>query len=135
MISLSCSIDNDVDDTIVLPSSSHYIIVFGDIHKYTEGSNIVYYDSSIDWIISQLDKGVDVCAVLEVGDVTQNNLDNQWAAFRESTIELANKVPFFTCIGNHDYEWKEQTKKHDRSMTLINKFAHFNRTDNQIVEY
>lgn len=135
MISLSCSIDNDVDDTIVLPSSSHYIIVFGDIQKYTEGSNIVYYDSSIDWIISQLDKGVDVCAVLEVGDVTQNNLDNQWAAFRESTIELANKVPFFTCTGNHDYEWKEQAKIHDRSTTLINKYAHFNRTDNQIVEY
>lgn len=113
----------------------HYIIVFGDIQMYTYGWAVKYYQSSIDWIQRQVNNGVDICAVLEVGDVTQNNKDKQWESFRQASESLAQKVPFLVCTGNHDYDWKENNKIVDRHSTQINNYAHFPLSDAAIVEY
>ncbi len=130
----SSSIDVVVDEEGYC-ETKHYIIVFGDIQMYTYGWAIKYYQSSIDWIQRQVVNGVDICAVLEVGDVTQYNMERQWGAFRQTTETLAQKVPFFVCTGNHDYDWKGGGKIVDRQSTLINDYAHFPLSDESIVDY
>lgn len=130
----SCSVDVDTTALVKQTNKDHYIIVFGDIQMYTYGYGIKYYDASINWINKKIEEGFDVCAVLEVGDVTQNNLETQWLAFRNSTVELAKRVPFFVCTGNHDYEWIN-AKIHERESSLINEYAHFPLSDKSIVSY
>lgn len=39
------------------------------------------------------------------------------------------------CTGNHDYEWIENCKIFDRHSTLINDYAHFDLSDDVIIEY
>lgn len=124
-------VEGQIDTNISYP---HYIVVFGDIQYYIQGYSIYYYNLSLEWIKEQLLYN-DICAVLEVGDITQNNTDNQWNVFREATLSLANDLPFFVCTGNHDYEWKEEAKIHDRNSTLINQYAHFSKSDNSILYY
>lgn len=134
IVIMSCGAKEVLDDVDNSPDMSHYLIVFGDIQQYTYGSWIEYYKSSVDWITQQIDNNVDICAVLELGDVTENNKESQWKSFRENTEDLANRVPFFVCTGNHDYEWNSLKIK-DRNSTLINQYAHFKKADECIVDY
>lgn len=127
----SCCVDVQCQELTV--DNNHYLIVFGDIQQYTK-FEIDYYKSSISWIIGQIDKGDDICAVLEVGDVTNDNWESQWGVFRDCTKDLACLVPFYVCTGNHDYDW-DFSKIRDRSSSLINQYAHFRESDKHIVEY
>lgn len=132
---VSCNHDIDNFPPAEKQDNEHYVVVFGDIQMYTYGWAIKYYQSSIDWILKQIDNGLDICAVLQVGDITQDNIESQWQAFRDVTISLAERVPFFVCTGNHDYQWKGASKIHNRNSTLINEYAHFPLADQSIVEY
>lgn len=41
--------------------------------------------------------------VLHLGDVTNNNLTNQWTVAREAFALLDGRVPYAIALGNHDY--------------------------------
>lgn len=120
----------------LMNKESDYLVVFGDIQEYTfNSSTITLYRHSVDWIRRQILAGVRIGSVLEVGDVTWNNLWTEWNRFRQVTEPLAELVPYFSCPGNHDYQWDTKYKIQDRSTSLINKYAHFPSTDSEIVLY
>lgn len=48
---------------------------------------------------------------------------------------VANEIPFIACIGNHDYTWNEEYKIYDRNLTLINSYAAFPSTVQNIIAY
>lgn len=117
-----------------LNPNSFFIVVFGDLQTYTMGRYIDYYSQSCNWIRKQFDKGVNISCILQVGDVTQNNTDAQWALFQEVSDTLSSVIPFFVCIGNHDYSWSS-AKIFNRSNSKINKYAHFPLSDKRIITY
>lgn len=83
-----------------------YIAIFGDIQYYTRsdyGGNI--YKKSIDWLCGQLDRGNRIRCVLHTGDVTMNNSIEQYERFRKLTTQIAERIPFVSIIGDHDYQW------------------------------
>ena len=134
----------DEEDVITIPkeldsnisTQSEYVAVFGDLQAYTVSKTYMkYYDASISWLINEKENGKSIKAVLEVGDVTETNSVNQWNLFRSSTESLSVVLPYYTCTGNHDYIWDEQSKVRDRNSTLINDYAHFDTTDRNIEEY
>ena len=130
---LSCAVNVDIDDKKTPSTQTHYLVVFGDIQQYVAGG-IDFYKKSVHWIENQIFSDTDICAVIEVGDVTNNNEPNEWLLFKETTYDLANLIPYYVCTGNHDYDW-EHTKIKDRKTSLINLYAHFAKTDNTIVDY
>lgn len=142
---LGCSslIDQEGDDSegayqadALLNKASDYLVVFGDIQNYTANKQAVrLYRESIEWIINQIQGGISICSVLEVGDVTWNNSPSQWQFFRDNTLPLNDFVPYYACTGNHDYDWDDKSIIHDRKSTLINSYAHFPLTDHGIVAY
>lgn len=117
--------------------SAEYLLVFGDIQEYTKNSNtMIYYDKSVNWIIRQLNDDVKITAILQVGDVTTANKESQWKLFQSSTQLLADRIPYFLCTGNHDYDWSDGGYKiAHRNSTLINKYADFSLLRQRVVAY
>lgn len=124
--------ESDYDKNLNVSSS--YLVVFGDLQNYTTGRFIDYYSQSCNWIRNQYDEGINISCILQVGDVTQNNTDAQWTIFRKVSDTLSTVIPFFVCIGNHDYTWSS-AKIFNRSNSRINKYAHFALSDERIIAY
>lgn len=140
LILVSCStVEVEVDEILMddnLKASSEYFVVFGDIQDYiTYSEKLPYYKRSLAWIQEQHKAGANITDILEVGDVTWENNKTQWETFVNSTKDIAEVLPYFTCTGNHDYTWHENSKIHDRASTMINDYAHFPLTDSRIIEY
>ena len=149
ILSISCTIDPFLNDgsvrskkegllkesqESVLNLDSDFIVVFGDLQTYTMGRFIEYYKQSCNWIRGQYNAGARIKSILEVGDVTQNNAIDQWLLFKESSDTVSSVIPFFVCVGNHDYSWSS-AKIYDRNTTHINDYSHFPETDRLIVTY
>ncbi len=117
-----------------LNASSSYVVVFGDLQTYTMGRYIDYYSQSCNWVRKQYDEGINISCILQVGDVTQNNTVTQWTLFQAASDTLSSVVPFFVCVGNHDYSWSSG-KIFNRSNSKINKYAHFPLSDEKIIAY
>lgn len=134
---VSCSKDIDYqieEEDSILHQESEYIIVLGDLQVYTsQASNLPYYKSTMDWIRSQLQYGKSFDCILQVGDITDYNSTTHWQRFYDSTFTVAEKIPYITCTGNHDYAWDENGRIYDRSSTLINSYATFSSTCQNIV--
>lgn len=134
----------DEEDIITIPkepdsnisTQSEYFAVFGDLQAYTVSKTYMkYYDASISWLLNEIENGKSIKVALQVGDITETNSIDQWNQFRSSIESLSSVLPYYTCIGNHDYTWDNQSKVRDRNSTLINDYAHFDITDKNIVEY
>lgn len=133
----SCSVPEDV--IISLSSeeeTDEYIIAFGDIQGYTKSSsNIGYYEASIKWIEDNVKKGMRLNCILQDGDISETNADEEWTRFYDATQEIASKVPFFACVGNHDYDRNKDRFILGRNTTKINQYAGFPLTRKSIVAY
>ena len=126
----SFSIDTELNTT------SSYFIIFGDIQEYTSNENYLnFYNASLNWVFEQKNKGAIFTNIIQVGDITQNNTPTQWEAFSNTSKLVTDILPFFVCVGNHDYSWNEKSMIENRKSTLINEFAHFPLTDSSIIEY
>lgn len=134
---ISSSINFEIDeDDHVLNTQSEYFIVLGDIQEYTCRTDwLSYYVGTMNWIWSQYQQGQSVKCILQVGDVTYENAVSQWKNYYNPTIKIAEKIPYLTCTGNHDYSWDEKSKINDRRSTLINSYAAFPSTVKNIVAY
>lgn len=144
-ISLACDVKSsfirerieappNLDSPVKIDQDDSYIIVFGDLQTYTMGRYIEYYRHSCEWIRNQYDAGYNIQSILAVGDITQNNTPEQWLSFKTASDTVTSVIPYFVCVGNHDYSWSS-SKIYDRSNTKINTYAHFPLTDEQIVDY
>lgn len=119
----------------ILNPTSEYIAVFGDIQGQTVNlDKLSLYQQSVDWIEKQLDLGIKIDAVLQVGDITGANIVGQWKNFYSATYRLAKKVPFFAAIGDHDYTWTGQYID-DRYDTCFNDYVNFPLSVSRVVDF
>lgn len=122
----------ELDENLNL--ESEYIVVVGDIQEYTHYREYnEYYAATMAWIYSQYLLGVDIKCVLQVGDITMNNLPAQYEIFYKYTYPVATLLPYIACIGNHDYTWSEDAKILDRNNTLFSQYVSFSSTENIII--
>ena len=119
-----------------LNHSSEYLAVFGDLQEYTAmEENMDYYDRSVQWLCTQIDEKIPFRSVLMVGDATWDNYEAFWVRFHKHSDALAERIPYYSCTGNHDYDSDESWRIPDRSSTRINPYAHWPGTDAGIVAY
>lgn len=119
-------------------SSSEYIIVFGDIQEYTQSATCArdFLMPTINWIIGMQKQGYKIDCVLHTGDITNNNNDYQYKHFQKLFRPLADKIPFITVNGNHDYDWAEDGIINDRKSSKLTKYASFGLAcDNIVARY
>lgn len=121
------------DPDTVLHSDSRYIAIFGDIQAYTKNdSYLPYYRESLRWIVSHNDC---IRFVMHTGDVTDNNYISQWERFYSATEPFSTTVPFYTCIGNHDYLCFNPPPRFHRDSTHFNEYVGFQSTVSHIEAY
>lgn len=120
----------------VLNPTSEYIAIFGDIQCLTVNyRTLSIYQHSLDWIKEQSEQGIRINAVLHTGDVTGSNGVDRWKLFYEATNGFAEKIPFYTAIGDHDYTWEDVNYIYDRYNTRINDYVQFPLSVSNIVDY
>lgn len=120
-----------VEDTM-LHENSKYIAVIGDIQIYTSSFNrSLYYFQTLSWISMHSDN---IAFILQVGDLTNNNYRDQWERFYSTTLPYTCNVPFYACIGNHDYICsKDPFIWNLRDSTKFNSYIAFPSTISHIV--
>jgi 3',5'-cyclic AMP phosphodiesterase CpdA len=76
---------------VALPDSQHY-------HKNDPSG----YLAQTEWVVRN-QKARNIAAVVHLGDITNNNLHDQWKLAAQAHQKLEGKVPCFMSLGNHDY--------------------------------
>ena len=142
ILSNSCAIEDDsfsysptlVEEDGILKEDCDYIFVIGDTQVYTLMPNYYsYYASTMVWIWSQIKHGKNIKCVLHVGDITENNLPEQYDIFYQVTNPIAELIPCIACPGNHDYTWDKNNKILDRYSSRLSQYTSFSTTKNMIV--
>lgn len=96
-----------------------YIGVIGDIQEYTNSFNTsIDLNHSFNWFRSQQIYYENFKCILQVGDLTNNNLLEQWKIFDNSLRHLDREILFITTTGNHDYDWDSNYKINNRKTGL-----------------
>jgi 3',5'-cyclic AMP phosphodiesterase CpdA len=91
-----------VDGPPPLPVNGAFTIVaLPDTQNY-RGPFSDGYSAQTKWIVEQ-QAARKISAVLHLGDITNNNLPEQWENAVKSMKLLDGKVPYFMVPGNHDY--------------------------------
>lgn len=109
-------------DDLINPESQ-YLIMVGDIQKYTDnGFYFPYLTASLDWVRCQQSAYGNIAAVVQLGDVTNNNLPRQWKGAARAFSHLADSTLYTWVTGNHDYNWEGESEFEikSRSNSLIN---------------
>lgn len=105
----ACSDDRGNEMTIVLlPDTQAYA------EKYPH-----ILTSQIDWIATNADS---IDLVLQQGDLTQNNNEQEWTIVREAFSRLDEKVPYVLALGNHDMGSMPGKFADTRNSDLFNSF-------------
>ena len=118
----------------ILNPSSEYIAIFGDIQNYTSSnSDIKYYCTSVEWLLSNLRHGQHINCVLHTGDITWTNSPSSWKLFERETSALAKETLYLSAIGDHDYTWHDKIYISDRSDTHFNEYMCFPGTKSKLV--
>ncbi|WP_323845964.1 metallophosphoesterase [Microbulbifer magnicolonia] len=98
----------DSFEFVVLPDTQTYIEEFPSI-----------YMKQLEWIAS---KGDRFSFVLHVGDITQNNSEEEWKIAKNGLILLDGKVPYHLALGNHDMGSRPGKFSDTRNTRLANLF-------------
>lgn len=141
-IPLSCADDKEIiidelllqGDDIINPTSE-YFAVLGDCqyHFCLSGLDGIY-KTYIDWIECQSNAYGNFKALLHTGDIAETNDVSQYQLFVSLTEGLANKVPYFSAIGDHDYTWEGNNYViNDRYSTHFNDYVQFPLSKSKVV--
>ena len=135
VILYSCTDESELisQNTVNINRESEYIYVFGDIQYHTNGVLINNYVNSVNWILHKHSQGYNIKAILQTGDLTNNNKEKQWISFRDNTSELAQTIPYIPAIGDHDYKWYDRVYIDDRNDTHFNEYVGFDKLRSRIV--
>lgn len=98
----------DSFEFVVLPDTQTYIEKFPEV-----------YMKQMEWIEANSDR---FAFVLHVGDITQNNSEEEWALARKGFALLDGKVPYNLALGNHDIGSAPGKVSDTRNSTLANDF-------------
>jgi len=77
------------------------IIALPDTQNY-RGPHAAGYSAQTQWIVAQK-AARNIACVLHLGDITNDNLPEQWDNAARSMKLLDGRVPYFMAPGNHDY--------------------------------
>ncbi|NMH61495.1 metallophosphoesterase [Alteromonas ponticola] len=97
---------------VVIPDTQTYVEEFPDI-----------YMKQMKWVASQ---GKRFSFVLHVGDITQNNSDEEWQIARKGLALLDGKVPYHLALGNHDMGSRPGKFADTRNSSLANRYFSYN---------
>ncbi len=88
----------------VLPyyKGSTTLAIIPDTEGYCLKRPHIFY-KMMDWIAKNKDKR-NIKGVLHVGDVTNNNLKEEWINARKAFDYIEGKIPYVLAAGNHDYD-------------------------------
>jgi hypothetical protein len=89
-----------------LPSNDYVpgswtLVLLPDTQKYAK-SNPGLFTLQTDWIAQNKEK-YNICYVVGLGDITNDNTDIEWQRARDAYARLDGKVPYAIVPGNHDY--------------------------------
>ena len=124
-----------VEENIIVDSSTVYIAVFGDNQYTTNAQYIRVYQHSLNWIQKKANEGWLFNCVLHTGDITMNNASYQWDYFSQATKPLAQRIPYISMIGDHDYTWEDNTHIENRGSTHFNDYVKFPITTDKVVAW
>jgi hypothetical protein len=84
-------------------SGSWTMVVLPDTQNYVaSATNAPIFTQMTNWIVANKDER-NIQMVLHEGDITNNNVDVQWARAQASMDVLNGQVPYAIVPGNHDY--------------------------------
>lgn len=126
----SSSMGDDELEYVFIPSedllepNKDYIIMLGDIQEYTRIPDYTpYLISSLEWIKSRNDISKNILCVLQNGDVTNNNTEQQWQTAKDAFNIIDGSIPYIWCTGNHDYAWESGLQIFRRESSGINRYG------------
>lgn len=131
------SLDEKMEFTCPLDSTSEYILVIGDIQDYTYDAKLArkQFRQTMDWAYAMHRKGYQIDAILQTGDLTNNDEKWQYEVFEYYTKKVAEQVLYVPIIGNHDYTWGANSIINNRQDTRYNQFTHFANLEEHVVKY
>lgn len=99
---------NHYDDAVLVKGAppaiaegSSTIVVLPDTQRYAK-DNPEGFLAQTAWIAKNRESRNIACA-LHLGDITDNNLPEQWELAQRAMSRLDGVVPYFMALGNHDY--------------------------------
>lgn len=108
----------------IFNENSSYVVVIGDVQVYTSNDHLNRnFVQTLDWIRCQENYFNNISCVLQVGDLTENNITSQWNRVEKALEHLSDSILFIPVTGNHDYTWDNsinQSEIKDRNSTQIN---------------
>ena len=117
------SIDNPTPDSNVSGQSADCIVIFGDTQSYTHRDyKMKYFQASVDWVAAQQTAFGNIACVLQVGDLSESNSDDEWQRASDTFAKLYYNVPVIASTGNHDYLWENGSHIYDRGTSGFNRF-------------
>ncbi len=108
----------DKNGNPIVSKNSEFVILIPDIQIYT--AHPTYQknlDHIINWILNLNKSGFKIKAVIQVGDVTQNNTIEQWETAHKIFSKLDNIIDYFFCTGNHDYDVGKNIIRHASNLS------------------
>lgn len=131
----SCERESINDFNFEIKKDSYTLLVIPDTQNYFDDS--ISYDIYINifrWAIDNQRK-YNIKAILQTGDITKQNKENQWELAKRGYELLKNDMPYILCVGNHDYEGSGNPKNRK---TLINTYFNLDSNsfnNNAVIEY
>lgn len=107
-IGFSCSSKLHQANFIILPDTQYYA------EKYQH-----VLDSQINYILKNAEN---IDLVIQEGDLTQNNNEEEWQVVQEDFYRLNNSVPYVLNVGNHDMGSAPGKFADTRNTTLFNQY-------------
>lgn len=114
-------------DHSILSKDATYLVFLGDTQWYfSSDRESKYYKAALDWVCEAWEKGFDVAAVLNPGDVTNDNTLQEWRRFDKVMKEAGLSMPVLYSTGNHDYPALEQRSKiSERALPFFDYFISY----------
>jgi len=129
------SIDETMAFTCPLDKESEYLLVIGDIQDYTYHAEYarVYFKQTMNWVYAMHREGYQIDAILQTGDLTNDDEEWQYRVFDYYTKKIAEQVLYVPMVGNHDYTWGKNSIIKDHHDTKFTNHTQFERTLTNVV--
>ena len=104
--------------SLLAQEKSFEIVVLPDTQTYTEEYPEIYLDQ-MQWLADNNDR---FSFVMHVGDITQNNNEEEWEIAKQGFNLLDGILPYSFALGNHDMGSKAGKFADTRNTNMANKF-------------
>jgi len=118
---VSLSAQEKAFEIVVLPDTQTYVEEYPDI-----------YMNQMQWIADNKDR---FSFVAHVGDITQNNNDEEWEIAKQGFKLLDGKVPYAFALGNHDMGSEAGKFADIRNTSLANKYFSAAKIQNLVASF